>query len=422
MEIVFFVTGILIGGAAAWFWVRNQTQLAINEAIATEREAKTIALIRLEESQRNLEDQKKLLDKAGETFKTTFEALSGEALKSNNQAFLDLAKKSMDVVLQGAKGEFAEKTVEMKRLVTPLQDTLKRYEDQIHLLEKSNSSVESQIQSLVQSNQLLQKEANNLASAFKNPNVRGQWGQFSLKRIVELAGMTDHCDFKEQVSVQSADGRLQPDMVVSLPGGSQVVIDSKVVMQAYRDDYLTASEDEVRKAALMKHAQQMRKHMTDLSSKSYWSQFPKAPEFVVMFVPGESFVSAACEHDTDLIEDGIANRVILATPTTLIALLRSVAMGWRHEEVAKNAQQIAELGKQLYDRFSTFIGYLSKTRTSLDQSVQNFNKSVASLEGRILPSVRRFKDLGATGADDIPSVDPIDQITRPVESLEVTES
>lgn len=214
MEIVLFIAGFFAGAAAVWFLTSH--------------------------------------------LKTTFTALSGEALKSNNQAFLDLAQKSLEV-----------KTGEMKNLVTPLEETLRRYENQILHLEKSNASVESQIKSLVQSNQLLQKEAGNLAAAFKNPNMRGQWGQFSLKRIVELAGMTEHCDFIEQVSVPSEDGRLQPDMVVYMPGGSQVVIDSKVALQAYREEYLTASDEDARRAALQKHAQQMRNHMNDLSSKNY---------------------------------------------------------------------------------------------------------------------------------------------------------
>ena len=244
--------------------------------------------------------------------------------------------------------------------------------------------------------------------------MRGQWGQLSLKRVVELAGMTEYCDYNEQVSVKVEESRLMPDMVVNLPNGKQVVVDSKVSLDASMD-YIEATEEVTRKAALIKHAQQIRKHMNDLSSKSYWSQFPQAPEFVVMFIPGEPFVSAAVENDPSLIEDGVSNRVIIVTPTTLIALLRAVAYGWRQEQVAKNSQAIADLGKQLYERFSTFLGHLSKTRNSLEQSVFNFNRTVSSLEGRVMPSLRKFRELGATGDDELTSLEPIEQTPRQVE-------
>ncbi len=405
----FFICGLGIGALAIWFLVSK------------DREAKNSELIRLQESFKNLQEQQKTLEKAEEAFKTTFAALSGEALKSNNQAFLDLAKKSLDVVLQGAKGEISEKTSQIKSIVSPLEETLKRYENQIHQLEKSRAnaygSLEAQIQSLIQTQQLLQKETGNLVSALRTPHIRGQWGQISLKRVVELAGMTEHCDYAEEVSVKAEEGRLRPDMIVHLPNGKQVVADSKVSLHAYMD-YIEATEEASRKAALVKHAQQIRKHMNDLASKAYWNQFPHAPEFVVMFIPGEPFVSAAVENDPALIEDGVANRVIIATPTTLIALLRAIAYGWRQEQVAKNSQIIADLGKQLYERFSTFLSHLSKTRNSLEQSVFNFNRTVSSLEGRILPSLRKFKDLGATGADDVSSIDPIEQNPRQIEAPE----
>lgn len=425
MTIALVCLAFAAGAAIAWFLTKGQVRFRVSEAVAQleaktreaearaimlseqtgryesdlkelrgllskESESKTAAMTRLEESLKNIEEQKKNLEAAQKTFEQTLENLSNRAIKNSSEEFLGQAK----------------------NVVAPLEAVLKRYEEQVNSLEKANVSVGTQISSLIQSNQLLQKEAGALAAAFKNPNIRGQWGQFSLKRIVELAGMTEHCDFTEQVSVQSDEGRLRPDMVISLPGGTQVVVDSKVVLQAYRDEYLTAADEAARKNALLKHSQQMRKHMMDLSSKSYWNQFEKAPEFVVMFVPGEPFVSAACEFDSSLIEDGIASRIIIAAPTTLITLLRSIAMGWRQEEVTKNTQQIAELGKQLYERFATFAGHLAKTRNSLEQSVFNFNRTVSSLEGRVIPSLRKFKELGATGADDLDSIEPIEQMPR----------
>lgn len=460
MFIALFLLGLALGFTLAWFMGKGQTRLRVTEAVtqletkagveaakaagfesqlrgletdlreveqllAAERESKAVALTRLEESSKNIDEQKKILESAQEKFKTTFEALSGEALKSNNQAFLDLAKKSLDGVLQGTKGEIAEKTNEIKSIVGPLEEILKRYDEQVRELEKNRAtaygSLENQIQSLIGTQQLLQKETGSLVSALRTPHIRGQWGQISLKRVVELAGMTEYCDYQEQVSVKVEESRLQPDMIVKLPNQKQVVLDSKVSLHAYMD-YIEAADEASRKAALIRHSQQIRKHMNDLSSKSYWSQFPQAPEFVVMFIPGEPFVSAAVENDPSLIEDGVLNRVIIATPTTLISLLRAIAYGWRQEQVTKNTQVIAELGKQLYERFGTFLGHLAKTRNSLEQSIFNFNRTVSSFEGRVMPSLRKFKELGTTGAEDLPSIEPIEQTPRQVEGYEGKES
>lgn len=438
MSIALFLLGLGLGFGLAWFLGKGQTRLRVTEAItqleakakveeskalsfadqvrryeteledirkalSNEREAKAVALTRLEETAKNIEEQKKILDSAQEKFEITLEALSSRAIKDSSQEFLGQAK----------------------NIVSPLEETLKRYEEQIRTLEQNRASaygsLENQIQSLIQTNQVLQKETGNLASAFKNPNVRGQWGQFSLRRIVELAGMTDHCDFQEQVSVNLEEGSLRPDMVVHLPGGTQVVIDSKVVLQAYRDEYLTAADEASRKTALKRHAQQLRAHMADLSSKNYWGQFPKAPEFVVMFVPGEPFISAACEQDESLIEDGIKNRVILAAPTTLIALLRAVAMGWRQEQVTKNTQQILDISKEFYERFAVFLANLTETRDSLEKTVKHFNKSMGSLDTRVLVSMRKLKDYGVSSAD-LEAVEPIEQTPRPVKVLESRDS
>ncbi len=453
---LFLILGLGLGFVLGWIIARSQTTPAISKAtadfeskakvaeakaaafleqnqkaeaslaelralLADEKEAKAVALTRFDESLKNVESQRRILEEAQERFKTAFEALSGEALKSNNKAFLDLAAKSMDVLLKGAQNEIGEKANEIRSIVSPLEKTLERYEQQIGELEKTRAtaygSLDNQIKSLISSQQLLEKETGNLVAALRTPHVRGQWGQISLKRVVELSGMSEHCDYNEQVSVKVEESRLQPDMLIHLPGGKQVVIDSKVSLHAYMD-YIEATDETARKAALVKHAQQIRKHMNDLSSKSYWSQFPQAPEFVIMFIPGEPFVSAAVENDPTLIEEGVENRIIISTPTTLIALLRAISYGWRQEQVAKNTQQIADLGRQVYERFSAFLSHLTKTRNSLEQTIFNFNRTVASLEGRVLPSLRKFKDLGTTGADDLPSVEPIEQSPRQVEAAE----
>ncbi|MBI4353279.1 MAG: DNA recombination protein RmuC [Candidatus Omnitrophica bacterium] len=376
-------------------------------------QAKVAAETRLEETHRSMEAQRKLLDEAETRLTTAFQALSGESLKSNNQAFLELAKETLGVVLTDAKGEIKRKEEAVKNLIEPLQETLRRYEKQVNELENKRASaygsLENQIKMLLASQQELQKETGNLVTALRRPEVRGRWGEVTLKRVVELAGMSEHCDYTEQASVSTEDGRFRPDMMVHLPAGRQIVVDSKISLDAYLDALASQAEEE-RKGFLAKHAQQVRKHMRALAGKNYWEQFPKAPEFVVMFMPGESFLSAAIQMDHSLIEDGMESRVIIATPTTLIALLRAIAFGWRQEQIAKNAQEIASLGKEIYDRFHPFLEHVDDVGHSFSQAVVAFNKMVMSLERRVMVSVRKFKELGAAGDKELSDVKPIEQI------------
>ncbi len=381
--------------------------------IAGTQEAKTSSETKLEEALKNVSEQKKLLEKAEEKLTTTFQALSGESLKSNNKAFIELAKETLEAVLNKAKGEFGEKEESIRNIVDSLGQALKRYEQQINELEQKRSSdygsLGNQIASLINANHELQKETGNLVTALRRPEVRGRWGEVTLKRVVELAGMSEHCDFTEQLSIDSDEGRLRPDMVVHLPTSRKIVIDSKVSLDAYIDGISSKDEDQG-KILMEKHAQQVRNHMKTLSGKKYWEQFEKTPEFVVMFIPGESFLSAALSIDHTLIEDGMESRVIIATPTTLIALLRAVAFGWRQEQIAKHAQEIANLGKEIYDRFEPFLEHINKTGNYLSQATISFNKMIMSLERRVMVSVRKFKDLGASGDKDLPEVQPIEQI------------
>jgi len=378
------------------------------------QQAKTVAETKLEEMAKNIEAQKKLLDEAHDRLKMTFQALSGEALKSNNQAFLELAKESLGIVLSEAKGEFFEKQEAIKNIVKPLEDALQRYENQIGDLERSRItayvSLEGQIKSLLSAEEQLKKETSSLVTALRRPEIRGRWGEVTLRRVVELAGMSQHCDYSEQVSVTTdEDERLRPDMIIHLPAEREIVVDSKVSLDAYLD--AVSSDSEARRRELIaRHAQQVRKHMKTLSEKNYWSQFPKAPEFVVMFMPAESFLSAALENDHALIEDGMKAKVIIATPTTLIALLRAIAYGWRQEQIAKNAQEIAQLGKEIYDRFEPFLRHVNKVRLNLSQAVFAFNRMTMSLERRVMVSVRKFKELGATGDKELSEIEPIEQI------------
>jgi len=376
-------------------------------------QSKTSAETKLEEALKNVEEQKKLLERAEEKLTTTFQALSGESLKSNNKAFIELAKETLETVLTKAKGDFGEKEESVKNIVNSLNDALKRYEQQVSELEKKRAAdyggLENQIKTLVMTNQQLQKETGNLVTALRRPEVRGRWGEVTLKRVVELSGMSEHCDFTEQVSVSTDEGRLRPDMIVHLPASREIVIDSKVSLDAFIDATTVTDEDQ-RKALIVKHSQHVRNHMKALTNKKYWDQFSQTPEFVVMFIPGESFLSAVLSVDHTLIEDGMENKVIIATPTTLIALLRAVAFGWRQEQIAKHAQEIATLGKEIYDRFEPFLGHVNKTGNYLSQATVSFNKMIMSLERRVMVSVRKFKELGAAGDKELPEAQPIEQI------------
>lgn len=326
----------------------------------------------------------------------TFEALASRALNSNSAAFIEQATRDLNLV------------------VKPLEETLKRYEDSAQKIESSRheayGGLKAQIESLLGSQQDLKKETGNLVSALRRPEIRGRWGELALKRVVELAGMTSHVDFSEQVSVETEDGRLRPDMIVHLPSHRDIVIDSKVALDAYLDA-LAAPEAE-RDALLIKHSQQFRKHMKHLSSKNYQFQFEKAPEFVVMFVPGEAFLSAALEKDPSLIEDGMEKQVILATPTTLVALLRAVAFGWRQEQLTQHAEEVAKIGRDLYERFFPFIEHIQNTGNYLSKSVDSFNKMIGSFERNIVSSVQKFKNLGAGNEKDLPAIESIDEVPR----------
>lgn len=388
---------------------------SLRNALQAAEHEKVVANTRLEEAAKNIEAQKALLTDAQAKLSTTFQALSGESLKSNNDAFLKLARESLNIVLVEAKGEMEKKEASIKSVVKPLEDALARYEAQIGELERSRvtayANLETQIRTLASSEAQLQKETGNLVAALRRPEVRGRWGEITLKRVVELAGMSEHCDYTEQVSVDSDEGRKRPDMVVHLPNGRDIVIDSKVSLDAYLDA-IACQDAEKRGVLIARHAQQLKRHMRSLAEKSYWDQFPKAPEFVVMFMPGESFLAAALDIDNAIIEDGLKSNVIIATPTTLIALLRAIAFGWRQERLTKNAQRIAALGKEIYDRFQPFLEHMNKVGANLSQAVTSFNNMVRSLDTRVMVSMKKFRELGAAGDKELPETDEIDQIPK----------
>lgn len=390
---------------------------SLQEKLAKEQQERVIAATLLQENQKNLEDQKRILKDSEERLVSVFKSLSSEALQTNNQAFLDLAHQNLKAVLNEAKGEMGEKQTEMKALLNPLEESLKRYEQAVQNIEgkreKAYGSLEEQVRSLFDSQQALQKETGKLVSALKAPHVRGQWGQISLRRVVELAGMSEYCDYQEQFSVQTEEGRLIPDMIIHLPGSKKIVIDSKVPLYAYMEA-LEAPSEILKQEALIRHSKHVKQHVSALSAKSYWSQFPEAPEYVILFIPGEVFVNAALEHERSLIEDGFNQKIIVASPSTLIAVLLAIAQIWRQEKMNTNASIIAGLGKETYERIQTFLEHVVDMRQSLEKSVGQFNKMVGSLEGRVLPSLRKFKDLGATGEDDFPLLNPIESTPRAI--------
>lgn len=390
MEFLFLVAGLAVGAAAVWLVLRSRVVRLETELEHERRAVATEAALK-------------------EEFATTLKALSADAVRE---------------LRKDAKEDLEERQQAVERLIAPIKESLQKVDGGVRELEKARAeaygALTTQVRSLADSQRQLQAETSNLVTALRAPAVRGRWGEIQLRRVVELAGMVAYCDFVEQASVMSDDRRVRPDLVVRLPGGKNVVVDAKAPLQAYLEA-LEAPDEAARQARLRDHARQIRDHVSKLSAKAYWEQFEPTPEFVVLFLPGETFYSAALEQDPGLIEAGAAQHVIIATPTTLIGLLRAVAYGWRQETVAESARAVSQLGGELYQRIGTLAGYFVTLGKRLDGAVGAYNEAVGSLESRVLVTARRFASQGISAPDEIPVPEPLERTTRALQAPELTD-
>jgi len=392
--------GLLLGALISWL-------------IASRRHARLEATINNEEA---LQREREIaFETARSQLTTAFSELANQSLKSNSENFLRLAKEKLGAQQDQANRDLGDREKAIEDLVKPIRDSLQASQKQITELEKTRSEayggIKSQLEAMQLSQHSLTQETQNLVKALRRPEVRGRWGEITLRRLVELAGMVEHCDFQEQVHSVGDDQVIRPDMVVRMPNQREVVVDVKTPLDAYLEA-VEAKDDTQRQLALRRHARNVREHIRTLSSKAYWAQFTNSPEFVILFIPGDQFLSAALSEDPDLIESALSQQIILATPTSFVALLKAVAYGWRQLALADNALEIRQLAEDLYGRLTTFVTHMNKVGRQLASSVENYNKAVGSLERKVLPGARKFVELGIQTKKELEKVETLDPVPR----------
>ncbi|MDA8364013.1 MAG: DNA recombination protein RmuC [Gammaproteobacteria bacterium] len=388
-----------VSGALGWLLARGRSEKRIAELSTTLDLERRQAAERLQGLER------------------TFNSLSHEALQRNNQAFLQLAEETLKRYQVQATAQLEQKEKAVEHLVTPIREALQKTEQQIQLMESARKeaygALTRHLETMALTQDQLRAETQNLVKSLRRPEVRGRWGELTLKRLTELAGMVEHCDFTQQESVSGDEGVLRPDMVVRMPDGREIVVDVKTPLDAYLNA-MEATDDTERARQLEHHARKVRERVTELSRKAYWAQFRNTPDFVVLFIPGEQFLSAALDVDHNLLEDALRQKVILATPTSFVALLRAVAYGWRQEAMAANAAQIRDAGEELYARLATFSEHLARLGTSLDSSVAHYNRAIGSFDSKLMPGARKFTEMGVSARKDI---EPLAQIEKGVRQI-----
>ncbi len=394
--------------------------LLVRQRRITHLEAENSRLANQLETEHRVNSEKlAAMEQARNQLSETFSAIAGEALKHNSTEFLKLAQENLKQFQVKAEGDLALREKAVADLVKPIHKALEKTESQVRELEKERKqaygSLTKHLETMAESQQALRGETRHLVQALRRPEVRGQWGEMTLKRLAELSGMVDHCDFYEQESVLSEEGALRPDMVVRMPDGREIVVDAKTPLDAYLCA-IEATDDETRDKELQRHARKVRERVKELASKHYWQQFKHSPDFVVLFIPGDQFLGAALELDHQLLEDALQMKVILATPTSFVALLRAVGYGWRQESLAENAEKIRQVGEEMYARLATFAEHLTRLGRSLDNSIQSYNKAVGSFDSRVLPGARKFVEMGIAAKKEVPEPDQIEHSPRSVVS------
>lgn len=408
MEVIQYIVMLLlgIGLGAVVVWLILRTQIAVLNA-------------KCDQTQEKLG----FLENAKEDLSKTFKSLASDILQNSNALYLQQAEEKLNKFQETAKGDLEKRQTAINELVNPMKESLVKVDTKLQEIEKSRleaySGLTQQVKAMREAQELLRGETSNLVQALRRPEVRGRWGEIQLQRVLEMAGMVKGLDYDEQQSVDTEEGRLRPDIIIHLPGNKTIVVDAKTPLDAYLSA-IEAPDEETRNSKLKEHARQIRNHVQMLGRKKYFEQFDHSPDFVVLFIPGEVFYTAALQQDPELIEAGVSQNVLIASPTSLIAMLRAVKYGWRQEKLAENARHISEIGRELYDRLAKLSEHFGRVGKELEQAVKAYNQAVASLEVKVLPGARKFKELGAAStAGDIDRLDPVEGVVRQIQASEL---